>query len=248
MTKPRCMPSKRLLIASNLVTLALLGALAHHYRVPQKLWRAWGVENRIPLVTPAHELNRNYQASRQLFDTYRKIPKPILLFGDSHIRLASWTELLGRDDTANRGIDGDTLEGIRHRLADEAGTAPAAVVILGGTNDLIRGTKIDEMKQSMTALLDEARRIWPDTPLLVTSVPPVAAWHTDCHRINDQASAFNRWLQSQLAEHSNSRFLDLNATLRDASGHLDPSMTSDGVHFSAKAYNALRHQIEAALP
>jgi lysophospholipase L1-like esterase len=239
----------RLLMATQAVTLALLLALAHHYRLPQKAWRSWVVENRIPGVTPAHKFNRNYQSSRELFRAYRTTDHPILFFGDSHIRLASWHELLGRNDLANRGIDGDTLDGVTARLADEANSKPTAIVILAGSNDLRNGASMESMKQSMTAMLNEAGRLWPHpTPLVITSIPPVASWHVDHQQFNAQTREFNSWLKTELSVRPATRFLDLHSALADASGNLAPSMTSDGVHLSSNAYLAYRRQLEQLLP
>jgi len=238
----------RLLLLSQALTLILLGAVVWYYRIPQKAWQAWVIEKRIPGSTPPHQLNRNYQSSRTLFESYQDTSNPILFFGDSHVRLVSWRELIGRNDLANRGIDGDTLDGIRERLADEAGTQPTALIFFGGTNDLLCGTDLQSMQHSMESLLAEARRLWPEPPFIITSIPPVAAWHVNHHRINAQARDFNAWLKSNISSHPSTHLLDLPADLADDSGNLARAMTSDGVHLSAQAYQAFRHRLNAVLP
>jgi lysophospholipase L1-like esterase len=108
---------------------------------------------------------------------------------------------------------------------------------------------MESMKQSMTAMLNEAGRLWPHpTPLVITSIPPVASWHVDHQQFNAQTREFNSWLKTELSVRPATRFLDLHSALADASGNLAPSMTSDGVHLSSNAYLAYRRQLEQLLP
>lgn len=237
-----------LLLLSQTITLLALGYLAFHYQLPQKAWQRFAHEKRIPYLVPSHELNRNYQASRALFETYQPIPNPIFFFGDSHVRLVSWGELLDRSDIANRGIDGDTIAGVRARLMDETAAHPAAVVLLAGTNDLLRDTPIETMKEEMATLLSDINAHWPQTPIFVLSVPPVASWKIDHQQINQRAHDFNNWLKSHLASNASLHYLDIHTKLLDPSGNLARAMTSDGVHLSAQGYRSARELLTQSLP
>jgi lysophospholipase L1-like esterase len=230
------------------LTWVLFAVVCYRYRLPQKVWRVAGVEQRIPGLKPRHELNRNYQPSRELFRAYQSTVSPILIFGDSHVRLVSWNELLGRADVANRGLDGDTIDGVAARLGDEREAGPVMVLILVGTNNLLQGAGAESMKEAAQRLLNEAVRLWPGVPLVVGSVPPVANWHVESSRVNQQGRIYNSWLRAHLDTMPDAHLLDVNGLVATERGELAPEMTTDGVHLSAQAYRLIRGELEKRLP
>jgi lysophospholipase L1-like esterase len=77
-------------------------------------------------------------------------------------------------DTLNRGISGDTVEGVIRRL-DGAINAPAVVSLLIGTNDLTglgRSRKVEDIASQVAQLSARIIEGAPEATLLINSVMP----------------------------------------------------------------------------
>ena len=237
-----------ILLITNAVTLAVLVLALHYSRLPQRLWQRVAVEHRVPGLRPVHELNRNYRAGRELFRIYPRKSSGVLILGDSHVQSVCWHELLVRSDVGCRGISGDSLDGIRMRLADDRDASPQAVVLMGGTNDLLRGASAKEVAARYLSLLDHARSIWPRAMIVLIAPPAVARWVERSGWINLQVQQVTSRLQRTLPTNELVRLVDLGPVMHDLGGNLRPEMTSDGVHLSAAAYSHLGTVLNALLP
>ena len=206
------------------------------------------VEKRVVGWSPDYELNRNYQSSRELFRLYHREPDDILILGDSQVRFVSWGELLGRGDVIGRGIDGDTVAGVRARLADDKDATPRAVILIVGTNDVLRGVSVAELRKDFDLLINEARVAWPQAKLLVVSVPPVASWVERQVQRNHTVKQINAWLREATESATQAEFVDLAGKISDQAGALRQEMTMDGIHLSAAAYERLRVLLNERLP
>ncbi len=237
-----------LLVASSGLAWVLLALVLCHYRIPQKVWQRVVVEKRVVGWSPDYELNRNYQSSRELFRLYHREPDDILILGDSQVRFVSWGELLGRGDVIGRGIDGDTVAGVRARLADDKDSTPRAVILIVGTNDVLRGVSVAELRKDFDLLINEARVAWPQAKLLVVSVPPVASWVERQAQRNQTVKQINAWLREATESATQAEFVDLAGKISDQAGALRQEMTMDGIHLSAAAYERLRVLLNERLP
>ena len=246
---PRFVPKIfRLLVASSVIAWGGLVLVLCHYRIPQKAWRRVMVEQRVVGWCPDYELNRNYQSSRELFRLYHREPDDILILGDSQVRLVSWGEFLGRGDVIGRGIDGDTVAGVRARLTDDNDSTPTAVVLIIGTNDVLRGSSIAALRNDFGQLINEAQVIWPQAKLLVVSVPPMASWVERQAQRNQGVEQINAWLREATENRTQAEFVDLAGTISDQAGALRQEMTMDGIHLSAAAFERLRVLLNERLP
>ncbi len=57
-------------------------------------------------------------------------------------------------DITNLGINGDTLQDIRARVATVIAAAPAACIVMGGTNDVALGRPVEAMAEDLTATVE----------------------------------------------------------------------------------------------
>lgn len=238
----------RFFVASSVIAWGLLALVLCHYRIPQKAWQRVVVERRIVGWSPDYELNRNYQSSRELFRLYHRETDDILVLGDSHVRLVAWDELLGRRDVISRGIDGDTVAGVRARLADDKDSTPRAVILIIGINDVLRGLAVAELRKDFSLLINEARVAWPRAKLLAVSVPPVASWVERQAQRNQTVKQINAWLREAPESRAQAEFIDLAGNISDQAGVLRQEMTMDGIHLSAAAYECLRVLLNERLP
>ena len=67
-----------------------------------------------------------------------------MMLGDSITDEGLWDELLNSDTIQNRGISGDTTDGVLERL-NPMGKNIEKVFIMIGVNDIMRGKSVDEI-------------------------------------------------------------------------------------------------------
>ena len=123
----------------NLALMGVLVFLNERYGLLRKIQRVALEEGRILGLVPHHELNRNYQARRGMFQLDRNKSARVLMLGDSLTAQGEWNAMLGAPLVANRGIDGDTSAGVLARLGDDTDFHGDVVVIWIGTNDVLQG-------------------------------------------------------------------------------------------------------------
>jgi len=93
---------------------------------------------------PAYE-NTYYLSKVSLFKVLKNNKNAkIMMLGDSITDRGLWGELTQRDDIVNRGINGDTTEGVLHRL-DALNPHIQKAYIMIGVNDILMGKKISEI-------------------------------------------------------------------------------------------------------
>jgi lysophospholipase L1-like esterase len=67
------------------------------------------------------------------------------MLADSITAFAQWDNIFPGKAIANRGIPGDTIDGIFARLGAVVQMSPRKVFIMAGINDLIRGSSADQV-------------------------------------------------------------------------------------------------------
>lgn len=130
------------------------------------------------------------------------------------------------------GIPGNTTTDMLARFpGDVEAWSPRVVVILGGTNDLAAGRTTDQVVNTLEQLADLARDLGA-APVLGT-VPP----RTDgeyAERVEDLNAAIRA-----AGEDSGTTVIDFFSVLTDGDGGWQPGFTSDGVHPTAAAADAM---------
>ncbi len=162
------------------------------------------------------------------------------MIGDSLVDGAEWHEMFPSKSIANRGIDGDTTEGVLNRLNNIYLAKPQKAFILIGANDLIREKSIDHIleryKQILTNLIDN--KITP----YVFSIIHVGA---NKNNINPKITEFNHKLEIYLLKNK-IVFIDLNDNLSN-NDILNSKYSEDGLHLNGDGYtvimNAMRKHI-----
>jgi hypothetical protein len=154
-----------------------------------------------------------------------------------------------REDWLDRGISGQTTDQMVVRFrADVIDLHPAAVHIMGGTNDVAgnRGpTSLAQIESNIEAMVEQARRA--KIVVVIASVPPAAAfgWSPVQH-VPQTIRALNQWLQAY-AEREHLVYADYYAALADEQGGMRREFSEDGVHPNAAGYAVMQPIAEQAL-
>lgn len=190
-------------------------------------WRSLDVQ---PSYRSIYYLHRTSQ-----FQQLAIAPNDIVFLGDSITNEGEWTELLPTIPVKNRGISGDTTEGLLHRLLTILAAKPNGILLMIGINDLLNdGKSPDQVSQNHEKILRQIHQHSPDTTVFVQSVLPTN------DRLNgrkrDQAIRQLNDRLKALAESRGYTYLDLFTAFVDSDYQLDQQYTEDGVHLNGAGY------------
>jgi lysophospholipase L1-like esterase len=164
-------------------------------------------------------------------DEFRQWPNgegEVVFAGDSITRAMPWEELT---PVRNRGIGGDTSDGLLRRFDEITASAPAQVFINIGTNDLSRGFAVTDVLANVRKMVS---RCESGTQVLIVSVLPINVGLDDKVVNRNKRKAIpvlNAGLR-KIAEDAGATYIDLWPAFADTDGQLRADLTSDGVHLS----------------
>ena len=92
-----------------------------------------------------HAMKTHYDQRVSLFNTMKIKDGSVIMLGNSITASCNWSEVFGVDNVINRGIGGDTTEGILERIEFLKTCNPDALFLLIGTNELSKGKTPDEI-------------------------------------------------------------------------------------------------------
>ena len=78
----------------------------------------------------------------------------IVFIGDSQTDRCEWAELIGRCGIVNRGIDGDTTDGVLNRLDEIISLKPNKLFIMIGGADFIIGRTIPQIEENYKKIIN----------------------------------------------------------------------------------------------
>lgn len=149
----------------------------------------------------------------------------------------------------NRGISGQTTPQMLIRFQqDVVSLHPAAVVLLGGTNDIARNTgpttpeMIENNISSMAAIAKQN-----GIKMIIASVLPAARYHWRPEiKGAEEIRQVNQWLRTFCQLHG-LVYLDYYSAMADNVGGMLPGLSSDEVHPTEKGYAVMTPLAEAAI-
>lgn len=165
-----------------------------------------------------------------LFDELTLNDGAIVFLGDSITEGGAWHEWFPDLPVINRGIGGDTTDGVLARL-DSAIASPSQVFLLIGTNDLALRRPMDNVLANQRAIV--AAIAASGAQLFIQSVLPrknVKKYGQRINQLNQNAEA--------LANEYGATYLDLTPIFSDAAGELRQDFTRDGLHLNGAGYRA----------
>lgn len=182
-----------------------------------------------------------YRERASIFATL-ETPAQVVFLGDSLIERAEWAEYFPGMGVVNRGIGGDTTEGVLKRL-EKLGLKPGIpvrVFLYIGINDL--QTRIPEAKISANfqEILTRLKSICTGE-ITVFSLLPVNTELCRQYRpwlnqeINTDILKLNKNLE-KLATDWDVNYIDLYERFAGSGGELPAEFTFDGLHLNGKGY------------
>lgn len=180
-----------------------------------------------------------YYQRATLFEELPVTSRDIVFLGNSITNGAEWFELFNNRRIKNRGISGDTTDGVYDRLEPITAGHPKKIFLMIGINDVSRGRSTAEIAAGIRAIAEKIKSDSPSTRLYLQSVLPVNdcygrfEGHTSRYR---QVEEINAEIQKIAAE-VGARYVDLYTHFVDAqSGKMNPRLTNDGLHLLGAGY------------
>ncbi|QNN21194.1 hypothetical protein HED60_02535 [Planctomycetales bacterium ZRK34] len=227
----RSIRSRRLLVVSLTVNLLLLIAgtvWVAHKGGPRYVFEQLGlVQTRFKI--------RDWQLNA--IDRQGRLPDTegeIVFLGDSITRETDWSEFYS--DIRNRGLGGDTTDGVFNRLDEIVRSSPKQIFINLGTNDLSMGVGPQEVIDNYRRIVQRIQTNSPRTQINLVSILPIN-FEYERNVLQERKQRFICQVNDdlkQLADEYDIRFIDIHNAFCDGSGQLRSELTFDGLHLTTE--------------
>ncbi len=191
-----------------------------------------------------------YDQRKSLFELLPDTKNEIIFLGNSITDGSEWVELLQNQKAKNRGISGDTSEGVLNRLYQITRVEPSKVFLLIGINDLAKNISPDTIYVNICKIVSILRTKSPKTKVYVQSILPVNntfksfGGHTSR---TPQVLEINGKLKS-ICPKLGATYVDLFSELKNPNDDLlNPMYTNDGLHLMGEGYVAWMKVIQPYL-
>jgi sialate O-acetylesterase len=179
-----------------------------------------------------------YLQRASLFSKLTITPKDIVFIGNSITNGAEWNELFPQKRVKNRGISGDTSEGVYDRLDPVVKGKPAKIFILIGINDISRGIEVETIVQNMKRIVEKIQNESPKTKIYIQSILPVnpdfGMFKT--HMKPELIKEINQQYQN-IAKEYNVNYINLYPHfLEEGTDRMNEKYTNDGLHLLGEGY------------
>ena len=167
----------------------------------------------------------------------------IVFIGDSITDLYPLDSYYADLDRAcyNRGIGGDTTQGVIDRLKVSIfDVNPSTIVLMIGTNDIDGGIPNDKIIENYKIILSEINRNQPMVELYFMSVIPQnkdleSYTQLDVDKNNKTILTINEEIR-KLCDEFGCTYVDLHSSLLDDNGYLRKEFSDDGIHLNANGF------------
>ncbi len=194
--------------------------------------------------------NFGYQTKVNAFKTQNKhVPLGGIVFlGDSITQDYNVYEAFPKHLVYNRGIGGDTTEGVLKRLdVSVFELKPKTVVMLIGTNDFaLLKSSTEDICERITKIIESIHEKLPTCHIIVQSVYPVNETidkTTVLPRSNHDIDELNEMLKSL----KHITFVDIASHLKDESNRFKEIYTLEGLHVSPLGYEVITDLLQTFL-
>lgn len=179
-----------------------------------------------------------YVQRASLFSKLTITPKDIVFISNSITNGTEWNELFPRKRVKNRGISGDTSEGVYDRLDPVVKGKPAKIFILIGINDISRGIEVETIVQNMKRIVEKIQTESPKTKIYIQSILPV----------NPDFGMFKGHQKPQLIKEINQQYQNIAKEykvnyinlyphfLEEGTDRMNEKYTNDGLHLLGEGY------------
>ena len=190
-----------------------------------------------------------YMQRSSLFNKLSITSKDIVFIGNSITNGAEWNELFPQKRVKNRGISGDTSEGVFDRLDAVVKGKPAKIFILIGVNDISREIKVETIVLNMKQIIEKIQKESPKTKIYIQSILPV---NPDFemfkgHMKPDLIKEINQFYQN-IAQEYKVNYINLYSYFHeDGTDKMNKKYTNDGLHLLGEGYLLWREIVKPYL-
>lgn len=229
-------PLKRIATLRTALGVLSLGAsLMAHAQAP-------GGQDEAAMRAQAEASMRQHYETRTAEHVRDTGHREVVMLGDSLIEGNDWQAAFPKMSLANRGIGGDSTEGMLKRLDTVLKLKPAKVFVMAGINDLSwYGQPVPEVFQRYTKMINTLGQggalVYVQSTLKVGPLFP--------SQTNVAVTELNNQLRGYCAK-GHCRYIDLNPILAPQ-GTLAADYTYDQLHLTATAYEKWAQAIRSAL-
>lgn len=223
----REMPVKRVLILSLVLNLVLVVTIVLGGTFTGR-------------IVQSNVLDPIYEREVSQFASFPVTRGDVVFLGDTLIAGGHFDEMFPDLPVRNRGIVGDSTQGVLARVDQIGGPQPRAVVIMAGTFDVLAGVPRSDTVANMDAILAHLAEQAPAAKLILCSVLP---------RDADAAQSVQRLNAdyAELAARRGAAFVDLTPDFATADGLMDPGYSNDGMHLNGPGYALLQARLAPLL-
>lgn len=190
-----------------------------------------------------------YMQRSSLFNKLSITSKDIVFIGNSITNGAEWNELFPQKRVKNRGISGDTSEGVFDRLDAVVKGKPVKIFILIGVNDISREIKVETIVLNMKRIVEKIQKESPKTKIYIQSILPV---NPDFemfkgHMKPELIKEINQFYQN-IAQEYKVNYIDLYSYfLEDGTDKMNKKYTNDRLHLLGEGYLLWREIVKPYL-
>ncbi|MCW8876153.1 MAG: GDSL-type esterase/lipase family protein [Kangiellaceae bacterium] len=179
-----------------------------------------------------------YLHKTSLFEEFGRCCYDIVFIGDSITEDADWEDIFPNYRIANRGIGGDTSDGVLERMDSIISTKANKAFIMVGVNDFSKVASFDSVFDNYQKII--VTLLANDFNVYVQSTLNVG---TRGEKFNNSIDRLNERLKSLADQKNKVVYIDLNKSLT-ANGAVKSDFTEDGVHLNANGYRAWKEAIQ----
>lgn len=194
-----------------------------------------------PIKSEAQQNNSSayYQQRATLFEKLSIDSTDIVFLGNSITDICEWSELLEDKRVKNRGIIGDTAQGVFERLDPILKGRPSAIFLLIGINDVSHNVAADSIVRCIAKISEKVAKDSPKTKLYIQSILPVNPIYGKFLVVTEKSGEvlkINQGLQKLCAD-KGLQYIDIHSHLTgDDKVLLNPRLSNDGLHLLGEGY------------
>ncbi len=185
--------------------------------------------------------DRGLEAKAQIFVSFNRKAN-IVMIGDSLTDIAEWSEIFPDASIVNRGIGGDTANGILSRMDGILSVGAKKAFIMVGINDLLKGVSpsdiLEDYSKIVKILIEHGHQVYIQSTLFCNGTLLSVVCTKNLNKINVLNSGLD-----QLAKQHGLTYINLNSDL-SFNGQLNELYTYDGLHLNASGYEVWKTKIE----
>ncbi|MBH11082.1 MAG: hypothetical protein CMG74_12180 [Candidatus Marinimicrobia bacterium] len=183
-----------------------------------------------------HAMRTHYEQRVSLFNSLEVEDDAMVMLGNSITASCNWSELFNNDRIINRGIGGDTTDGILKRIDFLKNCNPDAVFLMIGINDLSQGKTPDEIIINYERIVESILQNNIGLNLFIQSVLPINKnlFMLQPNYDNGKINILNQMIKK--LEGKRVKYINLYDKFLDSEGNLKKEYSNDGLHLTGLGY------------